>query len=159
MLRENRLDMYHTTTLLLLLSTSFLAFAPSARCVVQTPAGAFHQAKVVFVGKVFFLDDPGLPPAGEKDVVFDLTRRVKVKLAVEHVYRGKKTDEIEIATRMGGLEWGYEFKVGEKYLVYAQTDKTNENEFVVEGCGRTRSLAEAKEDLKFLETQRDKDGP
>lgn len=33
---------------------------------------------------------------------------------------GRRSKEIEVGTQTGGLEWGYEFKVGERYLVYAQ---------------------------------------
>jgi hypothetical protein len=147
------------TILLLLFSVAPFSSAPVVRCVEQTPAGAFHQAKVVFVGKVIAVDDPGLPPAGARDVVFDLVRPVKVRFVLEQVYRGKKTDEIEIATRTGGLEWGYDFEVGEKYLVYAQQNETNDSEFFVEACGRTRSFSDAREDLTYLEAQKDEEKP
>lgn len=124
--------------------------ATHARCYIPTPPEALAGAKAVFVGKVISVFDPALPPEGLTFRVINVVLPVKVRFAVEHVYRGRKIREIEIGTRTGGLEWGYEFKVGERYLVYAQQAGDSKDGFVVKGCGRSRLVTEAAEDLKLL---------
>lgn len=121
-----------------------------ARCYVPTPGEALRGAQAVFVGKVLSVGDPGTPTSGLSFKVVDLTRPVRVRFAVERLYRGKKVREVEVHTRMGGLEWGYEFSVGERYLVYAQGGEAVGQGLVVGGCGRTRLVAEAEEELRFL---------
>ena len=120
------------------------------RCYVPTPTEALVGAKAVFVGKVISIADPTLPAEGLSPKVFNLVRPIKVRFAVEHVYRGRKIREVEIGTQTGGLEWGYEFKVGERYLVYAQQAGDSRSGLVVKGCGRSRPINEATEDLKLL---------
>lgn len=124
-----------------------------ARCYVPTPAEALVGAKAVFVGKVISVSDPGLPPEGITFRVFNLVRPIRVRFAVENVYRGRKLREIEVQTKTGGLEWGYDFTVGEKYLVYAQEADDKEGGLVVKGCGRSRLVRKATEDLKLLKAE------
>ncbi|MDX6614769.1 MAG: hypothetical protein QOD75_3955 [Blastocatellia bacterium] len=125
--------------------------ATHARCYVVTPAEAFAGAEAVFVGKVISVSDPTFPVAGRAPQVFNLVRPIKVRFAAERVYRGKILRQIEVETRTGGLEWGYDFKVGKRYLVYAQAARDNQHGLVVNGCGPSRLLNEATEDLKLLE--------
>jgi hypothetical protein len=127
-----------------------LSHATNARCFISTPSEAFQKAKVVFVGKVISVEDPTLPAAPLQPRIYDLVRPIQVRFTIERVYLGKKLDEIEIGTRTGGLEWGYEFKVGETYLVYAQESETEQKVLIVKGCGRTRLIADATEDLQLL---------
>lgn len=124
-----------------------------ARCYVPTPAEALVGAQAVFVGKVISVSDPGFPPEGLTFRVINLVRPVRVRFAVENVYRGRKLREIEVETKTGGLEWGYDFKVGETYLVYAQEAGDKEGGLVVKGCGRSRLVKEATEDLKLLKAE------
>lgn len=120
-----------------------------ARCFIQTPAAALAEAKTVFIGKVISVNDPALQPDNLLPTVLDLERPVKVRFVIERVYKGRKMREIEVGTRTGGLEWGYDFKVGKRYLVYAQ-DARAEQTLVVKGCGRSRPVHEAAADLKLL---------
>ena len=121
-----------------------------ARCYVLTPNEALQGARAVFVGKVLSIIDPGMPTDGLSFKVVNLVRPVRVRFAIERVYRGVKVREVEVMTRTGGLEWGYEFSVGKRYLVYAQESETTEKGLVIGGCGRTRPVAEAEEDVRFL---------
>ena len=123
----------------------------NARCYVGTPLEALNGAKVVFVGKVISVTDPGLPPEGIQFRTINLVRPVRIRLLVEKIYRGKKVREIELVTNTGGFESGFEFKVGETYLVYGQENEANEQGLIVMGCGRTRLTRDAKEDLKLLD--------
>lgn len=142
--------MKHLIAIAITLLVVFPMNAAHARCYVPTPTEALAGAKAVFVGKVISIADPTLPAEMLSPKVFNLVRPVKVRFAVEHVYRGRKIREIEIKTQTGGLEWGYEFKVGERYLVYAQPAGDSKSELVVKGCGRSRPVNEATEDLKLL---------
>jgi hypothetical protein len=138
---------------LIAIITALVIFPMSAahpRCLVPTPTEALAGARAVFVGRVISVADPTLPAQGIYPRVFSLVRPVTVRFAVEHVYRGRKMREVEIGTQTGGLEWGYEFKVGEKYLVYVQQAGNSKSGLVVKGCGRSRPITEATEDLKLL---------
>jgi hypothetical protein len=145
--------MNYLVTLALIVVGAGLSHTTNARCFISTPSEAFQKAKVVFVGKVISVEDPTLPPAPLQLRIYDLVRPIQVRFTVEHVYLGKKLNEIEIGTRTGGLEWGYEFKVGETYLVYAQESETEQEVLIVKGCGRTRLIADATEDLRLLDAK------
>ena len=145
--------MNYLVTLALIVVGAGLSYATNARCFISTPSEAFQKAKVVFVGKVISVEDPTLPAAPLQPRIYDLVRPIQVRLTVERVYLGKKLNEIEIGTRTGGLEWGYEFKVGERYLVYAQESETKQEVLIVKGCGRTRLIADATEDLRLLDAK------
>lgn len=132
----------------LLLSLGGSTHSTNARCFIRTQAEAFAGSDVVFIGKVLAIDDPNGPsqPLGRR--VYDLNRRVKVRFAVERVFRGPAVDEISLETRLGGLEWGYQFEVRERYLVYAK--QSQDKRLIVEGCGRTTPATNAGEDLSFI---------
>jgi hypothetical protein len=125
--------------------------AVRARCSVPSVASALEEAKSVFVGKVISVQDPGLPADDRLSFkIISLVRSIKVRFAVDHIYAGREAKEIEVATRTGGLEFGYDFKVGEKYLVYAQGEDEEKSVLIVKGCGRTRLVEEATEDMRIL---------
>jgi hypothetical protein len=145
-----KLHMKHLVATAITALVVFPMSAAHARCYVPTPTEALADAKAVFAGKVISIDDPTLPAEGLSFRVFNLVRPVKVRFAVEHVYRGRKIREVEIQTQTGGLEWGYEFRVGERYLVYAQQAGDSKSGLVVKGCSRSRPVDEATEDLKLL---------
>jgi hypothetical protein len=142
--------MNYVVTLALIVVGTGLSHATNARCYISKPSEAFQKAKVIFVGKAISVEDPTLPAAPLQLRSYDLVRPIQVRFTVERVYLGKKLNEIEIGTRTGGLEWGYEFKVGETYLVYAQESETEQKALIVKGCGRTRLIADATEDLRLL---------
>src|SRR4030095_1173216 len=123
----------------------------NARGYVPTPAAAFTGSDLVFVGKVLAIDDPNGPGQQLGRSVYDLKRRVKVRFAVERVFRGLAADAISLETRLGGLEWGYEFEVRERYLVYAK--QSQDKGLIVKGCGRTTPATNAEEDFSFILSQ------
>jgi hypothetical protein len=129
--------------------TGPLSLAP-ARCYVPSVREALDDAKAVFVGKVISVADPTFPDDRLSTRVFNLERPLTVRFAVERVYLGAKTREIEVETKTGGLEWGYDFQVGEKYVVYAQDGGARVPGLIVKGCSRTRLVTEAMEDLRTL---------
>jgi hypothetical protein len=122
-----------------------------ARCYVPTPIEAFNESKVVFIGKVISVTDP---ESGEGDIHFrvvSLERPITARFVVERVYLGNEVKELEVSSMTGGLEWGQDFKVGERYLVYAQSGADAEaEELIVKGCSRTRLIKDADDDLRTL---------
>lgn len=56
--------------------------------------------------------------------------------------------EIEIETGFGGGDCGYQFQVGTEYVVYAYKNGAGRLETGI--CSRTRPLADAAEDLKYI---------
>ena len=104
--------MKHLVAITITVLVAFPMSATHARCYVPTPTEALAGARAVFVGKVISVTDPTFPAEGLSPKVFNLVRPVKVRFAVEHVYRGRKIREVEVRTQTGGLEWGYELKSG-----------------------------------------------
>jgi hypothetical protein len=91
----------------------------------------------------------------------NLVRPITARFVVEKMYRGDEVKELEVSSKTGGLEWGQDFKVGERYLVYAQNGANGEAEaLIVKGCSRTRLIKEADDDLRSLSepTQRTEAG-
>ena len=123
----------------------------SARCMIlPPPKTAYLEAKSVFVGKIIEIislavPDPELPPG-----VVNLEQPVKVRVKVERVYRGVEADEIEVETITGGPDFGVNFKLNETYVIYAHKRDKKKKTLIVRGCGRTRLIFQADEDLEFL---------
>lgn len=96
---------------------------------------AYKEATAVFSGKVVeVVRDP--------DVFF-----VKVKLRVEKSWKNKFTDEVTITTASNSAACGFNFEVGEKYLLYTRGERDN---LQTDICQRT-SLLSKNGDIKFLD--------
>jgi hypothetical protein len=144
-------------TLLVATVLMFVAYTSASACVCDLPlkrvslkkavAKAKSEATTVFSGQVIDLDDSF------------------VKFRVERLWKGASTEEIVLVnTGVGGAVSGhrvistcaYNFKAGEKYLVYAhgagaklQTHK----------CTRTAVIEGAAEDVRVLESLSPKKNP
>jgi len=109
----------------------------------RTPCEAYGTAAAVFVGTAI--------RSGKAEPLKDNSdphpEPVVVKFAVEQSYLGVDGTEVEVFTGFGGGDCGYEFKIGERYLVYAYRDHIR---LVTGICTRTRPFAKATEDLAFL---------
>lgn len=135
-----------SATLLALLLPAFLA--PEARacsCMFGglSPCQEYWKADAVFVGAVvgeskFTLDEG----------TYKETMRL-VRLAVEQPLRGVEGSEVEVATGWGGGDCGYEFRRGQRYVVYARRGE-KDGRLYTGICMRTRPLAEADEDLAYV---------
>ena len=75
-------------------------------------------------------------------------RVVRIQLA--DVFSGvdSKEKEIEVVTGQGGGDCGYPFQVGVDYVVYARRNAEGQLETGI--CSRTRTLAQAAEDLDYF---------
>ena len=97
------------------------------------------KSKAIFVGEVIEITVPKTP-SGEPAWV------AKVKFKARRVWKGVEEEEVSVFTANVCCICGYEFKLGESYLVYAYgTDGLS-----TDICTRTRPLADAEKDLKVL---------
>src|ERR1051326_4260095 len=157
----------------ILLAISFLTLlAPELEaCSCETPGTpclAAGRAAAVFTGTVLnitlhpvqpFTAD-SVPVAGERgrvarsagDPIRPIPRafrviRMQVTEVLSGIAGGQK--EIDIVTGLGGGDCGYPFQAGIDYFVYAF--KNAEGQLETGICSRTRPLAEAAEDLRYLQ--------
>ena len=92
-------------------------------------------------------DDGPPPPPGS----FRIPRYVRVEFTDAVAFRGSQASTMSVVTPGSGLACGYEFKEGQRYLVYA--NRSADGAGLVTGmCSRTRLFANANEDLRLLQT-------
>lgn len=109
----------------------------------RAPCQDYWRADAVFVGVA----------VGESKFTVDEgsykhTQRL-VRLAVEQPLRGVEAAEVEVATGWGGGDCGYQFQRGGRYVVYANRGE-KDGRLYTGICMRTRTLAEAEEDLAYF---------
>lgn len=110
------------------------------------PCKAFGEASVVFIGTVRGLTEGARKRKPDGEV--DFTPRV-FKFAVEEMFSGTATKELEVVTGLGDGDCGYRFVNGASYLVYAYRDE-NDDRLYTSSCTRTKRLAQASLDLRYL---------
>jgi hypothetical protein len=76
---------------------------------------------------------------------------LRIEFADVEGFLGIRGVSTSVVTAGGGAASGYAFKQGERYLVYATKERGGTG-LVTGTCSRTRLLADAREDLQFLET-------
>lgn len=126
------------------------ALAPDASaCVCGTggpPCQNYFDVDAVFLGTVQTIssievtDDPAYPP---------YPRRI-VRFAVTRAFKGVQGTSVEVTTGAGGGDCGFKFEKGGRYLVYARRTKDG-SRLATSICSRTRPVATAAEDLRYLE--------
>src|SRR5262249_41583039 len=106
------------------------------------PCQNYFQVDAVFVGTVRAISTIG----GTPDATF---QRHSVTFTIERAFRGVEGMTVDVATGVGGGDCGYEFKAGERYLVYAyKNGRTGPSTSI---CSRTRPMSAAGDDLSFIE--------
>lgn len=113
------------------------------------PCKAFAGTPTVFAGRVVGISTIGLKaPSGD-----DYEDRF-ISFEVERSYRGWTAKTAEVVTGWGGGDCGYDFRQGERYLVYAYPHRET-GKLYTGICQRTRPLTEAAEDLDYLNKKDD----
>lgn len=133
---------------LILLAVLFLS-APGASqacdcAYAGAPCKALAATPNVFSGTVVRITSISIKlPSGDRYqdrlVLFD----------IERAYRGLEGKTAEVVTGTGGDDCGYDFREGEKYLVYAFPHPAT-GKLYSGICTRTRRLSEAGDDLEYL---------
>ena len=126
------------------LLTITLALQYADACTCAYPSGSIKQqvkeakskAEAIFSGKVIEIlrIDGGL--------------RVRVRIAVARVWKGKLAPEVIIYTGGSSGDCGYSFNRGMSYFLYC--DEGQEGELWASVCTRTRPLKYATRDLRYL---------
>jgi hypothetical protein len=134
---------------LLLCAVAFLLFTthpdPAFACLCGSggpPCQAYFRVDAVFAGTVTAISRVDGPP----DRPF-LQRLVS--FATVRAFRGVEGTQVDVFTFADEGGCGYEFKIGRRYLVYAR--RIPEGRLTTSICSRTGPLADATEDLKFIE--------
>ena len=124
-----------------------VACAPRAEACSCLPSGPpcqnLFQSDAVFVGTVTGIR-PMRTPETERPV---LERRI-VAFSVEKGVRGIDGSTVDVRTGSGGGDCGFDFKIGERYVVYAYRHPDGSLSTGI--CSRTRLAAEAAEDLAYF---------
>ena len=102
------------------------------------PAKAFAEADAVFMGKVVSFDDAG-----------DNWQRL-AKFSVTKIWKGERSAVNQILTAISSASCGYDFLVGETYVVYA--NQLSDGKLHTFLCTRTKRARDSAEDLKYLAT-------
>jgi hypothetical protein len=131
---------------------ALLAFAVgqalACTCAPPEPAcAAAWTSSAVFIGTVIQMRHVPAPPIQDGPAVFS---SVHLILHLEESLLGAAAQggEVEISTPSNSPACGYYFQHGETYLVYAH--RQSDGMLIVTSCGRTRPVAEAADDLKYL---------
>lgn len=127
-----------------LISMSIVPTTSYACSCAQPPSveEELERSKAVFSGKVLEVKE-------QKGFTGYIKKRVLIEVA--ETWKGVSESQVIITTGSGGGDCGYEFQVGQEYLVYA-TESTmyGEAELVTIICDRTTEMGAAQEDLAVL---------
>ena len=103
------------------------------------PARAFAEADAVFMGKVISFE-----------FVENGYRRL-AQISLVKIWKGDRSAMSEIYTASSSGACGYDFRVGETYVIYAYKDESGRLQTGL--CRRTAQVDAATEDLNYLQTQ------
>jgi len=113
------------------------------------PCKAFANTPAVFAGRVIKIATISVKaPSG------DLYEDRLIVLEVERSYRGSVSKTVEVVTGSGGSDCGYDFRMGEHYLVYAYPHPQS-GKLYTGICQRTRPISDAGDDLDYLSKKDD----
>jgi len=133
----------------LIVLTASSAYAQCG-CEVEPTCRGFLGSDFVFTAKATAVRPPApvIPP----DATTSEPYEGRATLAVARVYRGIVPAALELTA---GGQCEASFEVGKEYLVFAtslQDATTGQVRIAIDGCSRTRLLAEADSDLALIES-------
>jgi len=136
-----------TLVMIAALTAAAPAKAFACSCMMSgPPCQATWTADVVFTGTVV-----SITPIDHESLGAPYESRL-VKINADRGFVNAAAGPIEVVTGTGGGDCGYAFKIGQKYLVYAYASKTAPSRLSASICSRTRPIADAQEDLRYLTT-------
>ena len=137
--------------------------APTSACSCWGPlpaCEAFGAAAAVFIGRVehIVFNEPTMTIRGSgnrnrgplsEDMRLMPPPEGEVRFTVEESFVGTEESSVSVFTGRGGGDCGYPFKVGDRYLVYANRNPQN-GHLRTSICSNTQALIDAGKDLEFL---------
>lgn len=121
-----------------LASFSQTSEARACSCMKQTPSEGLSSAYAVFTGEVTRIEPNTATKFGG----------VAITLQVKKVWKGDIGERVEVRTAGSSAACGFNFVMGETYVVYADRDEADPMR--VSLCSRTALVASAQDDLDFL---------
>jgi hypothetical protein len=113
------------------------------------PCDDYGRAAAVFVGTPIALRMVEQKPTRNLEEIEYVLPRI-FTFSVEQTFLGlPQTREIEVSTGMGGGDCGYDFKLGNRYLIYA-FESSKSHRLTTSTCTRTRPFTDASEDFEFF---------
>lgn len=106
----------------------------------RPPLEAMAESDAVFSGKVVRME-------AEEGPIVSSADPVKVVFEVSRVWKGSEDGALALSTARDSASCGYDFMVGEEYLVYAYNSEAGLSTGL---CTRTMPLSAAGEDLAAL---------
>lgn len=140
MLRKSKLFSFVSSVLVLFLA-SLQVWASCPGIYQHPPCAEYWRADAVFIATAIKVEHKQMPA----DLLY-YPQTMVVTLAVEESFRGIEEKQVVLDLN----DCGYQFKQGEKYLVYAHRRRDNGKLDVRTGGSRTQPLAEADEDLEYI---------
>lgn len=104
----------------------------------RPPAQAFAEADAVFLGRILSFEE--IPSIYQR----------RAQIEVLKIWKGNKNEADTLFTAMSEASCGYDFRVGETYLIYAH--RFGEEPLSTNLCTRTQPESQAVVDLDFLAT-------
>lgn len=111
-----------------------------------SPTDALSRADVVFEGRVIHVPT-------RTDFARAFGGVVTYEFEVERYWKGAVESNVSVNTPSSGSACGRRFRIGERYLVYAQVDSQT-GDMIDTICSRTRESERADEDFTRLPTAR-----
>lgn len=116
---------------------------------------ALKTSVVVFQGRVSSITDAmSLSTPGGRGIYGSNPYR-RVRFTVLESYKGDLPAQLVIGTGRSGGDCGFEFSIGETYLVFATPARSGyeEGDYITDICTRTAHVKDATKDLALLGTQ------
>jgi hypothetical protein len=130
--------------LLMLFIFLSLSISHACRCPdADNPLLSFNSMTEVFTGTVASITPR--KRINDRDL-----NDLNITFALIKSYKGKAAKEITVTTASSGIACGYPFETNGQYLVYAYEQ---DHQLMVSGCGKTKTLKEAKQELQELDSR------
>jgi hypothetical protein len=129
--------------------------AAACSCATSSPCAGFSTSPVVFVGKVISIDEEFAQIVytgrGEKDKVARVRTALTARVEIQRIYKGMPSNQriITIVTGGGGGDCGYDFRMGETYLVLGGS--VAQGIYTTNICSGTRPMSEASDYLEVID--------
>jgi len=135
------------------LVTIFLAARAVQACSCAggaSPCQEYGRVAAVFVGTPIAVRTVARPSSPDQDEL-DYWAPRRFTFSIETSFLGVASTEAEVSTGLGGGDCGYDFKIGQRYVVYAYKSG-KAGRLITSICTRTNLFDKATEDIEFLRT-------
>lgn len=101
---------------------------------ILTIEKAYNQSETVFLGKIISVKPYNSKISKNGDEIVEEYSNIIVKIEITNTFKGSSKNIVEIITGIGGGDCGYDFIVGEEYLIFAYDNGiyTDKNDGIME---------------------------